>query len=62
MYAKLKIKNLDAFGKAIEELQAAYEDLLAKAAHIRNDFPGVEIELEAGDAAEAPASTADGSD
>ena len=45
MKIKVKFDRLDEFGKAMNELNAAYEQLMQAANRIRTDFPEIGLEI-----------------
>lgn len=58
MEIKAKFDRLDEFGKAMAELNEAYERLMQAANRIRTEFP--EIVLEIGDSTDDDNSAAEG--
>lgn len=45
MKLKVKFDRLDEFGKAMTELNAAYEQLMQAANRIRTEFPEIVLEI-----------------
>lgn len=45
MKIKVKFDRLDEFGKAMNELNAAYEQLMQAANRIRTEFPEIVLEI-----------------